>query len=79
VTLEVVEQGDHVRLVVSDDGVGGADLEAGSGLAGLIERVSAFGGTLEILSPDGEGTILSAVLPRTPVAPAERPAGTTSL
>lgn len=77
VTLEVLEQGEYVRLIVSDDGVGGADLGAGSGLAGLIERVSAFGGSLEILSPDGEGTILSAVLPRTHVS-GETPAGTTS-
>ncbi|HET6547832.1 MAG TPA: histidine kinase, partial [Solirubrobacter sp.] len=44
---------DHGELVVqvADDGVGGVDPEAGSGLRGLDDRVAAVGGTLEIDSP----------------------------
>jgi len=45
---------------VHDDGVGGADPSAGSGLRGLADRVSALGGGLEIESPAGEGTTVRA-------------------
>jgi signal transduction histidine kinase len=45
---------------VRDDGVGGTDPDAGSGLRGLADRVSALGGTLEIESPPGEGTTVTA-------------------
>jgi signal transduction histidine kinase len=50
-------------LVIRDDGRGGADPEAGSGLAGLRDRLAAAGGTLSIASPADHGTILTAVLP----------------
>ena len=52
-----------VRLTVADDGVGGADRERGSGLIGLVDRVQALGGRLELTSPPGEGTTLVASLP----------------
>jgi signal transduction histidine kinase len=45
---------------VRDDGIGGADPLAGSGLRGLADRVSALGGRLEIESPAGEGTTIRA-------------------
>jgi signal transduction histidine kinase len=48
---------------VRDDGVGGADPAAGSGLRGLRDRVDALDGRLEVRSPPGEGTTLSAELP----------------
>jgi signal transduction histidine kinase len=51
------------RLQVSDDGVGGADVRAGSGLVGLTDRLHALGGTIEVRSPAGEGTRLDAHLP----------------
>jgi signal transduction histidine kinase len=54
-----VENGSAV-VEVHDDGVGGADLSAGSGLRGLADRVSALGGGLEIESPDGAGTTIRA-------------------
>lgn len=50
-------------LLISDDGVGGAALGAGTGLTGLTDRVAAHGGTLEITSPPGQGTTLTAVFP----------------
>ena len=52
----------RLRLVVSDDGVGGAD-PAGSGLLGLKDRVEAIGGRIEISSTPAAGTILRADLP----------------
>jgi signal transduction histidine kinase len=47
-------------ITVSDDGVGGADAAFGSGLRGLADRVSALGGELELESPPGGGTTLTA-------------------
>jgi signal transduction histidine kinase len=48
---------------VSDDGVGGADANRGSGLAGLRDRVEAVGGVMSLESPLGQGTVLTARLP----------------
>jgi signal transduction histidine kinase len=52
-------------LIVSvrDDGCGGAMASEGTGLAGLADRVAALGGTLEIDSPVGAGTDVTAELP----------------
>jgi signal transduction histidine kinase len=52
-----------LRLVVSDDGIGGAVARSGSGLAGLADRVAAQGGTLALESPAGEGTRIAVELP----------------
>jgi signal transduction histidine kinase len=48
---------------ISDDGVGGADETAGTGLQGLADRVAALDGTLHIVSPPGVGTVVTAELP----------------
>jgi len=48
---------------VSDDGVGGADARAGSGLRGLGDRVAVLDGTLEVVSPAGRGTTVTARIP----------------
>jgi signal transduction histidine kinase len=50
-------------VVVSDDGIGGAQPGAGSGLVGLTDRVEALGGRLRLESPPGRGTRLSAEIP----------------
>ena len=50
-------------VTIADDGVGGADLDGGSGLRGLADRVQAVGGVIEVSSPPGEGTRLCARLP----------------
>jgi len=52
-----------LRLVVRDDGVGGATVAHGSGLIGLSDRVQALGGTITVRSPAGEGTTLEIDLP----------------
>jgi signal transduction histidine kinase len=54
---------DQVTLEIADDGVGGASLEAGSGLRGLVDRVEALGGELVVSSPHGAGTLVRAELP----------------
>jgi signal transduction histidine kinase len=51
-----------LNVVVSDDGIGGAD-PRGAGLSGLADRVSGVDGTLSVESPSGGPTIISAVLP----------------
>jgi len=53
---------------VSDDGVGGADAERGSGLRGLADRVGALDGTLSVESPPGHGTRLHVEIPVTKAA-----------
>jgi signal transduction histidine kinase len=58
-----------LRVVISDDGVGGAALDRGSGLVGLSDRVEALGGTLQLTSRLGSGTTLLIQLP------AEEPRG----
>jgi signal transduction histidine kinase len=67
VTVEQVDG--HVVVGIRDDGVGGADPAAGSGLAGLSDRVVALGGRLVVESPLGGGTVVRAEMPaRRPVA-----------
>jgi signal transduction histidine kinase len=56
-----VEDG-WTTVEVRDDGVGGADAAAGTGLRGLADRVNALGGRLEIESPPGEGTTIRATI-----------------
>ncbi len=63
VTVGVVRDNGHVGVEVSDDGVGGADADQGSGLRGLQDRVAALDGRLELTSPQGLGTILRATIP----------------
>jgi signal transduction histidine kinase len=59
-----VEASDGVlQLLIRDDGDGGADPTRGSGLIGLTDRVEALGGTIEVVSPPGEGTSLLVTLP----------------
>jgi signal transduction histidine kinase len=53
-----------LRIRVTDDGRGGADTTAGSGLIGLQDRVEAVGGSLSISSPAGSGTAVAAIFPR---------------
>jgi len=71
----VRQRGDAAVITVSDDGAGGADPDAatGSGLRGLRDRVAALGGHLEIESPRGAGTRLTATIPLGPWRSAEEP------
>jgi signal transduction histidine kinase len=63
VSVNVTRTDGRVLVEVTDDGVGGADPANGTGLRGLLDRVSALGGTLEVDSPPGGGTSLRAAIP----------------
>jgi two-component system sensor histidine kinase DesK len=63
VEVELVAEAGELRLRIADDGRGGAGVP-GNGLAGMRERLAAFGGELEIDSPEGGGTRLQITLPR---------------
>jgi signal transduction histidine kinase len=67
--IAVGADGGRVRVLVTDDGRGGADPTAGSGLRGLADRVEALGGRLFVESEPGRGTTVAAVLPQTDAGP----------
>jgi len=62
-TLEAVHVPGMLRLRVSDDGAGGAHIEAGSGLAGLADRLRIVDGTIHIGSPSGGPTVVTVEMP----------------
>jgi PAS domain S-box-containing protein len=62
-TVRIERDGPTVTVEVSDDGAGGADPATGYGLRGLADRVATLDGSLDVVSPPGEGTMVKAVLP----------------
>ncbi len=62
-SVDVWRTADRLMLQVTDNGRGGADLAAGSGLAGLTERLDAVDGILVVESPAGGPTKVTAELP----------------
>ncbi len=63
IRIRVDRHGEQLRVEVADDGIGGARLCAGGGLAGMTQRALAGGGVLHIDSPAGGGTRIEAKLP----------------
>jgi signal transduction histidine kinase len=63
VEIDVHREGDLLHVSVVDDGAGGARIAAGSGLAGIRDRVEAIGGRMHLQSPPAAGTALVAELP----------------
>ncbi|WP_413229674.1 histidine kinase [Kitasatospora purpeofusca] len=55
--------GKVLRVNITDDGLGGADARAGTGLSGLAKRVGSIDGTLQVSSPIGGPTTVTAELP----------------
>jgi signal transduction histidine kinase len=53
----------HAVVEVCDNGAGGVDLRAGSGLRGLADRLAAVDGRLQVHSPAGQGTTIRAEIP----------------
>jgi PAS domain S-box-containing protein len=62
-TVEMSRSDDVLKFEIRDDGCGGADPSAGSGILGLRDRAEAVGGTLFVISPPGKGTVVTAQLP----------------
>ena len=62
-TVRVSREDGRALVEVADDGVGGADPTLGSGLRGLVDRVEALDGRLEVESPPGRGTTIRAEIP----------------
>jgi signal transduction histidine kinase len=62
-TVAVARSDGELVVEIVDDGVGGADTEAGSGLRGLADRVEALDGRLRVWTPHGGGTRVRAELP----------------
>jgi len=59
--VSVGRHGDALSVVISDDGIGGAD-PRGQGLSGLADRVAGVDGRLTVHSPEGGGTVITAEL-----------------
>jgi signal transduction histidine kinase len=64
--VQLVVDGDQLRVQVRDDGIGGADPTSGTGLRGLRDRVEAIDGALDVESPPGQGTTITVELPLNP-------------
>ena len=62
-SVTVTKENGRLRIEVSDDGVGGADLALGTGLRGLTDRLAAIEGWLDIDSRPGHGTTVRATIP----------------
>ena len=63
IEISLTTRDDSLLLSIRDDGVGGADAARGSGLAGLTDRVEALGGSIQLHSPAGAGTLITVDLP----------------
>ena len=62
-SVRIREEGGALAVEVEDDGVGGADQSAGTGLSGLADRVAALDGSFAVESPPGDGTRVRAEIP----------------
>jgi hypothetical protein len=61
--IELADRRDGPEVTIADDGVGGAAIDGGSGLRGLLDRIEALGGSMSIESRPGHGTRLVARVP----------------
>uniref|UniRef100_UPI003F9B47EE GAF domain-containing sensor histidine kinase n=1 Tax=Mycobacterium sp. TaxID=1785 RepID=UPI003F9B47EE len=63
VTIRARTTGVSLVLLISDDGIGGADSGKGSGLIGLKDRIEVLGGRMRVDSPPGGGTTFDITIP----------------
>ena len=63
ITITTSSADGRLRILVEDDGHGGARIEGGGGLRGLVDRVEALGGRLRLVDPAAPGTRIEADLP----------------
>lgn len=62
-TVHLSHDGQVLRVTVTDDGVGGADPDAGTGMLGVRRRLAAFDGTMSVTSPPGGPTTIVLEVP----------------
>jgi signal transduction histidine kinase len=62
-SVSVRHAGGTLTMTVTDDGTGGADPAAGTGLQGIERRLAAFDGTMALSSPAGGPTVVTMGLP----------------
>ncbi len=62
-SIDVSHDGRVLRVAVEDDGMGGASTATGSGLAGVVRRLAACDGTMEVVSPVGGPTLVVLEVP----------------
>jgi signal transduction histidine kinase len=61
--VSVTHASSRLLVEIADDGAGGADPSRGTGLRGLVDRVAALDGRLDVESPPGRGTTVRAIIP----------------
>ncbi|MDX6371953.1 MAG: hypothetical protein QOD98_941 [Nocardioidaceae bacterium] len=61
--VELSHDDGRLRVLLGDDGRGGADVERGTGMKGVMRRLAAFDGTMKVSSPDGGPTIVTLEVP----------------
>ena len=61
--VTAIQEDGRLLISITDDGIGGADAAAGTGLGGLADRLAALGGRLEVMSPPDGGTLVRGDLP----------------
>ena len=66
VTVHACVENETLRLIIGDNGVGGAVVGGGTGLIGLRDRIEALEGHLNVDSPVGRGTTLTVTIPLAP-------------
>ena len=62
-TVSVERANGRIVVAVADDGIGGADPASGTGLRGLADRIAVLEGRLDVDSPPGRGTTVTARIP----------------
>jgi signal transduction histidine kinase len=61
--VQLSHDGSVLQMVVGDDGHGGADVDRGTGMRGVMRRLAAFDGTMSVSSPDGGPTVVTLEVP----------------
>jgi signal transduction histidine kinase len=76
--ITVAHRDGVLAMEVGDDGVGGASLDAGTGLQGILRRLGAFDGTMTVTSPPGGPTVVAMELPCALSSPRTTPSSGTA-
>jgi signal transduction histidine kinase len=71
--VELSREAEGLQVVVGDDGQGGADPRAGTGMRGVARRLAAFDGTMRVSSPTGGPTLVTLEVPCASSSPRTRP------